>query len=100
MATTRMPALAQTSAGALPSLAAGHSLGNALGIPTVPNLRDVGGYKIRDGATARRGLAYCSDTFNPMSADRSHGEGRPVSTFRRQRPVSNKAEATCHLMHR
>jgi len=34
--------LAQTPAGALPQLAAGQSLGRALGIPTVPNLRDVG----------------------------------------------------------
>jgi protein-tyrosine phosphatase len=53
----------------LPQLAPGQSLGIFLGIPTVPNLRDVGGYKTRDGATLVRGLAYRSDTFNPMSAE-------------------------------
>jgi protein-tyrosine phosphatase len=52
----------------LPQLAPGQSLGIALGIPTVPNLRDVGGYKTAGGATVVRGLAYRSDTFNPMSA--------------------------------
>ncbi|MFZ1199752.1 MAG: tyrosine-protein phosphatase [Desulfobacterales bacterium] len=56
------------SAGTLPQLAPGQSLGIALGIPTVANLRDVGGYETRDGATVARGLAYRSDTFNPMTA--------------------------------
>jgi len=52
-----------------PELAPGQSLGIALGIPPVPNLRDVGGYQTRDGATVARGLAYRSDTFYPMSAE-------------------------------
>jgi len=53
----------------LPQLPPGQSLGLALGIPTVPNLRDVGGYKTQDGVTIARGLAYRSDTFNPMSVE-------------------------------
>ena len=65
-----MPAAyAQTTASTLPTLAPGQSLGVALGIPTVPNLRDVGGYRTSDGNTVARGIAYRSDTFNPMSAE-------------------------------
>ena len=63
-----MPVLAQPTggppAGTLPQLASGQSLGIALGIPTVPNLRDVGGYKTRDVAIVAIELAYRSDTFN------------------------------------
>ena len=62
-------AAAQTPASMLPQLAPGQSLGLALGIPTVPNLRDVGGYRTRDGTQVARGLAYRSDTFNPMSPE-------------------------------
>ncbi|MCG6867951.1 MAG: tyrosine-protein phosphatase [Gammaproteobacteria bacterium] len=60
---------AQPPAGALPHLAAGQSLGIALDIPPVPNLRDVGGYETRNGATVARELAYRSDTFYPMTAE-------------------------------
>jgi protein-tyrosine phosphatase len=67
--TTCLPSFAETHTGSLPQLAAGQSLGRALDIPTVPNLRDMGGYKTRDGATVARGLVYRSDTFNPMSAE-------------------------------
>ena len=60
--------LSQTSA-ALPQLEPGQSLVLALGIHPVPNLRDVGGFKTREGSAIVRGLAYRSDTFNPMSAE-------------------------------
>jgi protein-tyrosine phosphatase len=62
-------AFAETPPSALLRLAPGQSLGLALGMPTVPNLRDVGGYRGRDGKTVARGIAYRSDTFNPMSAE-------------------------------
>jgi len=69
MITALLPALAQTSASSVPQLAAGQSLGIALGIPAIPNLRDLGGYKTQDGATVARGLVYRSDNFNPMRAE-------------------------------
>ncbi len=62
-------AIAGSAGDVLPQLPPSQSLGIALGIPTVPNLRDLGGYQAADGATVARGLAYRSDTFNPMSAE-------------------------------
>lgn len=69
-------AKAQARPDALPELAPGQSVGLALGIPTVPNLRDVGGYRTSDGKTVARGIAYRSDTFNPMSAEEISKLGR------------------------
>ena len=63
------PASAQAQSTGLPQLAPGRSLGLALGIATVPNLRDVGGYRTASGAMVAHGVAYRSDTFNPMSAE-------------------------------
>lgn len=69
LALTGTAGWAKAPDGSLPILAPGQSLGLALGIPPVPNLRDVGGYKTSQGAIVARGLAYRSDTFNPMSAE-------------------------------
>ena len=43
--------------------------GTSLGIASVPNLRDVGGYATADGSVVRRGVAYRSNQLNPVSAD-------------------------------
>jgi len=43
--------------------------GRSLGIKSVPNLRDLGGYKTRDGFVVRHGIAYRSDQLNPISPD-------------------------------
>ncbi len=43
--------------------------GQSLGIASVPNLRDVGGYTTRDGVVVRRGLAYRSNQLDPISPD-------------------------------
>jgi protein-tyrosine phosphatase len=40
------------------------SPGLSLGIDSVPNLRDLGGYKTRDGATITRGLLYRSNQLS------------------------------------
>jgi len=41
--------------------------GESLGIASVPNLRDLGGHKTRDGATVTRGLVYRSNQLAPIS---------------------------------
>jgi len=41
--------------------------GLSLGIVSVPNLRDMGGYKTVDGATISRGLVYRSNQLNSIS---------------------------------
>jgi protein-tyrosine phosphatase len=43
--------------------------GTSLGIRSVPNLRDLGGYKTRDGMIVRYGIAYRSNQLNPVSPD-------------------------------
>ncbi|WP_244611209.1 tyrosine-protein phosphatase [Ensifer sp. M14] len=49
--------------------AAPRSPGQSLGIVSVPNLRDVGGYATGDGRVVRMGLLYRSDQLNPISPD-------------------------------
>jgi protein-tyrosine phosphatase len=46
-----------------------HAPGTSLGIASVPNLRDAGGYTTADGSVVRRGVAYRSNQLNPISAD-------------------------------
>lgn len=41
--------------------------GQSLGIDSVPNLRDLGGYKTLDGATIIRGFLYRSNQLSPIS---------------------------------
>ena len=60
---------APTSAEPLPQLPPGRSLGVALGVASVPNLRDMGGYQTRDGGEVARGRVYRSDAFIRMSAE-------------------------------
>ena len=62
-------ACAPTSAEPLPQLPPGGSLGLALGVASVPNLRDMGGYQTRDGRAVARGLVYRSNAFSGMSAE-------------------------------
>jgi protein-tyrosine phosphatase len=62
-------ACAATSAEPLPQLPPGGSLGLALGVASVPNLRDMGGYHTRDGGEVARGLVYRSGAFVGMSAE-------------------------------
>lgn len=42
--------------------------GRSLGLRSVPNLRDLGGYTTTDGATVARGRLYRSNQLNPVSA--------------------------------
>ena len=49
-------ACAPTRAEPLPRLPPGGSLGLALGVTNVPNLRDMGGYQTRDGGEVARRL--------------------------------------------
>ncbi|GAB1348133.1 tyrosine-protein phosphatase [Ignavibacteriales bacterium] len=42
--------------------------GHSLGIASIPNLRDMGGYKTTNGAIVARGLVYRSNQLNNISA--------------------------------
>ena len=43
--------------------------GTSLGIASVANLRDAGGYRTADGSVVRLGIAYRSNQLNPVSPD-------------------------------
>ena len=43
--------------------------GQNLGIGSVPNLRDLGGYKTKDGRTVKRGLVYRSNQLHHVSPE-------------------------------
>ena len=62
-------AVARSGDAAAPAPDLGLSLaaGQSLGLPSVPNLRDVGGYAAVGGAVVRKGLAYRSNQLNPVS---------------------------------
>lgn len=49
------------------SLLPGQSLGAFLGIASLPNLRDVGGYPTKDGAIVAKGKTYRTNAFYPMT---------------------------------
>ena len=60
-----------TAFSALESIARGSSAvpGQSLGITSVPNLRDLGGYTTTNGATISGGLAYRSNQLSGISQD-------------------------------
>ena len=64
LAASWFPVQAQTP---LAGLAPGQSLGAFLDIPSLPNLRDVGGYQNKDGLFVVKGKTYRSNAFNPMN---------------------------------
>ena len=64
-----VPAQARDGDNTLPQLDPGQSLGIALDIPVLSNLRDAGGYPTRADAIVARGLVYRSNTFNPLSPE-------------------------------
>ena len=47
--------------------AAGLPPGQSVGLKSVPNLRDIGGYPAANGATVREGIAFRSEKLNPVA---------------------------------
>ena len=65
------PALTTVAPGAAPAAGAQNqpAPGTSLGIRSIPNLRDVGGYTTQDGSVVKRGVAYRSNQLNPIAPD-------------------------------
>ena len=51
------------------SISPGQSLGNELTIRSLPNLRDIGGYKTIHGDIVLKGKTYRSSSLNPLSTE-------------------------------
>ena len=49
--------------------ATGAQPGQSLGIASIPNLRDLGGYETRDGKTVKHGLVYRSNQLSEISPE-------------------------------
>jgi len=60
-------AIARSETGTTAKAATQAEPGQSLGIPSVPNLRDLGGYKTSDGATVAKGLVYRSNQLYEIS---------------------------------
>ena len=63
--------VAPRSLGSTPTAAAQNqpAPGTSLGIASVANLRDIGGYTTQDGSVVQRGVAYRSNQLNPIAPD-------------------------------
>jgi len=60
-------AIARDETGASAEAATEVAPGQSLGIASVPNLRELGGYQTNEGATVARGLVYRSNQLNGIS---------------------------------
>lgn len=68
LAVSCTPAPREAGTAATPAATAADAApGQPLGIASVPNLRDLGGYRTADGATVVRGLVYRSDQLSGIS---------------------------------
>lgn len=64
---TALVGLAPSQTGTAAKAATQVEPGQSLGIASVPNLRDLGGYKTKDGKTVARGLVYRSNQLSSIS---------------------------------
>jgi protein-tyrosine phosphatase len=64
---TAFPAIARSETATTAKATTEEKPGQSLGIASVPNLRDLGGYKTKDGKTVTRGLVYRSNQLCNIS---------------------------------